>query len=77
MYEELCLRQFSLRLLIDRAVKCEALEVLGQMAFRSQMSLPSRFKLSAGLIVRSDRVSLRSTITFRIQIWSGTSKYLL
>lgn len=68
--------QFSLRFLVNCAVTGEALRLLDQMAFRSMMSLSSGFKLLAGRIVRSDGVSVRSTITFQIQIWSGTSEII-
>lgn len=40
------------------------------------MSRSSGFKLLAGLIVRSDGVSIRSTITFQIETWNGTSEII-
>lgn len=55
---------FSFRFLGDRTDTREALGLLDQMAYRSLMSLSSGFKLLAGLIVRSDGASIRSTTTF-------------
>lgn len=60
----------------DCAVSGEALGFMAQMGFRSLMSLSSGFKLLAGLILRSDSISIGSIEAFQIQTWSGTSELI-